>query len=222
MLPVGHILLLLGIYKALDRQAPFGDDLVLFFATGLIPALTVIYVSRYMAVSLIANKNMMAFPAVHLLDIILARSALELFGIVISVFMLLVILISLGTDAVPKSVPDAILALVTSAFLGVGIGIVVSVITAIFPFFALIYSLSTALLYLSSDGPIYIPALPEQVIYIASFNPIFHAVEWMRSAYYLGYPTQYLSKGYLIACTVGSLAIGLAMERLLKPQILNG
>lgn len=222
LLPVAHVTMLLTIYKFMNRDAAFGDDLVLFFATGLIPALTTIYVSRYMSVSVLANKNMLAFPAVHLLDIILARSLLEIAGIIISIFMLITLLLSLGVDPVPRRMDDALWALVLAAILGVGVGIIVSVITSIFPFFALLYGLFTAVIYLSSSGPIYLHTFPPQVVDAASYNPVFHAVEWMRSAYYTGYPTQNLDKRYLVVWAFGSVAVGLVLERLLKRNVLNG
>lgn len=222
LFPVAHMILLLTIYKIVDRQAVFGDDLVLFFATGLIPVLTFNYVSRFMSVSVISNKSMLAFPAVRLLDIVLARSILELVAIVISILIVLVILVSVGSDPVPRSMEDAALAILCVALLSIGVGIIVSVISAIFPFFAMFYSLFTAIIYLSSGAPIYLHAFPDILIYYCSFNPAFHAVEWVRTAYYLGYSDQYLSRTYLIAWVCGSLSLGLLMERLLRRQILNG
>ncbi|MCI9868805.1 ABC transporter permease [Rhizobium skierniewicense] len=222
LFPVAHMLLLLIIYKLVDRQAVFGDDLILFFATGLIPVLTFNYVSRFMSVSVLSNKSMLAFPAVRLLDIVLGRSMLELVAIVMSILIVLVILVSVGSNPVPRSMEDAALAVLCVAILSIGVGIVVSVITAIFPFFAIFYALFTAVIYLSSGAPIYLHAFPDIAIYYCSFNPVFHAVEWVRAAYYLGYSEQYLSKTYLIAWACGSLAIGLLMERVLRRQILNG
>lgn len=221
LFPVAHMALLIAIYKVVDRQAVFGDDLVLFFATGLIPVLTFNYISRFMSVSVVANKGMLAFPAVRLLDIVLGRSILELVAIVISIIFVLVILIAVGSDPVPRSTQDAALAMICIALLSIGVGIVVSVISAIVPVFSMFYALFSAVIYLSSGAPIYLHAFPDIVIYFCSFNPAFHAVEWMRTAYYLGYSGQYLSKTYLISWAFGSLAIGLLMERSLRRYILN-
>lgn len=222
MMPVAHIVMLLVWYKTMNRDAAYGDDLVLFFATGLIPSLTACYVSRYMSVSVLANRNMLGFPAVHLLDIILARSALEIFGMVLSVAFLLIIITSLGSDPFPGDIGGAASAIACSVLLGIGVGINVSVVTAIFPFFANIYALFTALIYVTSGGPIFLHTFPDQVLKIAAYNPVFHAVEWMRSSYYQGYPTQYLSKSYLVGWGVTSLAVGLLMERIFRKHVVNG
>ncbi len=221
LMPVAHVLILLTIYTVIGRQAIFGDDLFLFFATGLVPALTFTYISRFMAVSILSNKGMLAFPAVHLLDIVLARSFLELIGIIISIFVMTIILLAVGSDPSPQFPMEAMLAMVAISFTAVGVGIIVSVISAITPFFATFYALFMAVVYLSSGGPIYLNQFPEEVSYYCSFNPIYHGVLWVRSAYYLGYPTNDFSKLYLVAWAMGSVCIGLLMERGLKRFILE-
>lgn len=222
MFPVAHVIILLVLYNITGREAVFGDDLALFFATGLIPVLTFIYISRFMSVSVTANKGMLAFPAVHLLDIILARAFLEFLAIIISIFIITIVLISLGSNPVPRDPTQALLAMFVVAVLSIGVGTVVSIASAISPIVSATYSLFTAVIYLSSNAPIFLHTYPEELIYFCSFNPVFHAVEWMRSAYYLGYPTQYLDKFYLIAWAFGCLPLGLLAERALRPQIMNG
>jgi capsular polysaccharide transport system permease protein len=221
LMPVAHLLLLLSIYAVTGRQAVYGDDIFLFFATGLVPSLTFMYISRFMALSIVINKGMLAFPAVHLLDVVLARSVLEFAGMIVSIFVMFVLLISLGSNPYPVNPSEALIAMGFTMLLSIGVGIIASVISAIFPFFAMIYALSMVCVYLSAGGPIYLHTFPEQIIYIASFNPVFHSVEWMRGAYYLGYPSQSLDKSYLIAWAVLSLAIGLLMERALRKHILS-
>jgi capsular polysaccharide transport system permease protein len=221
LFPVTHMAILLIIYSVMNRQSAFGDDLRLFFATGLVPALTFGYVSRFMSISLIANKSMMAFPVVRLLDIVLARAFLEFIGIILAVLIIVIVLVSFGSNPVPRNPSGALAALFFTVVLAIGFGITTSVITAIAPMFAMIYGFSTIVFYLSSGAPIYLHAYPEEIIYICSWNPVFHAVEWIRSSYYLGYPDQSLDKTYLIGYALGSVAFGLSLERLLRPQMLS-
>jgi capsular polysaccharide transport system permease protein len=220
LFPVTHMAILLVIYSVLGKQSAFGDDLRLFFSTGLVPALTFSYVSRFMSQSLVANKMMMAFPVVRLLDIVLARAFLEYIGIVISVAIMVIVLISFGSNPVPRDPSGALAAFACAVVLAIGFGIVASVITAIVPIFAMIYGFTMILFYLTSGAPIYLHMYPEEVIYLCSWNPVFHAVEWIRVSYYLGYPDQFLDKTYLMGFAFGSVAVGLLMERLLRPQML--
>lgn len=221
LFPVGHVAILIAIYTLVGRNAPFGQDLKLFFATGLMPVLLFVYVSRFMSLSLMANKSMMAFPVVRALDIVLARAGLEFIGIVLSILIVTVILVSAGTNPYPVAPATALSGLLVVSVLAIGVGIIASVISAIYPFFAFVYALVIILLYLLSGAPIYLHIFPEKIVYILSWNPLFHAVDWIRSAYYLGHPVQVLDKVYLVGWALGSLAVGLAMERLFRAKILE-
>ncbi|KOF12961.1 hypothetical protein AC244_32510 [Ensifer adhaerens] len=221
LFPVAHVGVLLAIYSFTGRTATFGDDMVLFFATGLMPVLTLTYVSRFMSSSIVANKNMLSFPAVHLMDIVLARSLLEFVAIVISLIILVVILLSLGTDPFPYRPEQALACMAVTAMLAVGIGIIISVISAMVPTMSMIYALFTVVIYLASGGPIYLDTLPEEVVYLFSFNPAFQCVSWMRQAYYQGYPAPFLDKTYLFLWATASLAVGLLMERALRRYVMQ-
>jgi len=209
LFPVAHVGVLLAIYSFTGRSATFGDDMILFFATGLMPVLTLTYVSRFMSSSIVANKNMLSFPAVHLM------------AIVISVIILVMILLSLGTNPFPYRPEQALMCMAVTAMLAVGVGIIISVISAIAPTTSMIYALFTVLIYLSSGGPIYLDTYPEEVVYLLSFNPAFQCVSWMRQAYYQGYSAPFLDKTYLFLWGASTMAVGLLMERTLRKYVLQ-
>ncbi|MBF2716289.1 MULTISPECIES: ABC transporter permease [Rhizobium/Agrobacterium group] len=221
LFPVAHILLLLTVYNVVGKKSEFGDDLQLFFATGLLPVMTFMYVSRFMSISLIANKSMMSFPVVRLLDIVLARAFLEFIGIVISFILIYIYLISTGSNPVPIHPSEALTAFFFTVILSIGFGISASVISAILPIFPMIYGFSMVVVYLTSGAPIYLNSFPEVALRAVSWNPVFHAVEWVRSAYYLGYPTEFIDKQYLIGFSIGSVCFGLVLERLLRRYALE-
>ena len=221
LFPVVHIFLLLALYFFLGRSAPFGEDLLVFFATGLLPTISFMYVSRFMSMSLLMNKSMMAFPVVRLLDIVLARAFLEIVGTIGAGILIFFILLGSGSDPVPHNISEALTAMFFLTLLSIGMGIIASVITGIFSGFALVYGLSLILVYLLSGAIFFVHAFPEQIVYTLSWNPVFHAVEWMRTAFYITYPSHKLDKNYLIGFALGSLCVGLIMERVLRRQILE-
>ncbi|WP_429925042.1 ABC transporter permease [Agrobacterium vitis] len=221
LFPASHLGLLLLVYSITGRNPEFGDDARLFFATGLLPALTFSYVSRFMSISLLMNKSMMAFPVVKLLDIVLARAFLEFIGILIAALIIVLVVVIFGSNPIPREPSEAVLAFTFTVMVALGYGIIASVITSIFPSFSMFYALSMFVFYVASGAPIYLHSFPDVALYWCSWNPVFHSVEWMRSAYYLGYSTQYLDKTYLIANALGSVAIGLFMERTLRKSVLE-
>ncbi|MEO0635846.1 MAG: ABC transporter permease [Pseudomonadota bacterium] len=221
MWPFVHMTVLMVIYAAMGRGTPYGDDSFVFFATGLLPTLMYLYTSRFMATSMLENKPMLSFPIVRLLDIVLARAFLEILAALMSCLLVFVALLALGSDPYPYDAFEAVMAFVVTAIFAVGSGLLVSCIVLRMPMFSLIWAFICIMFYLAS-GAIFLTAdLPQEVGRIAALNPLMHSVDWMRSAFYPGYPTPYLDKGYLIACSVFVIFLGLLAERNLRALLLR-
>jgi capsular polysaccharide transport system permease protein len=219
--PISHLFVLLFIYTIMGRTSPYGDTLYLFLATGLIPTLTFMYVSRLMAYSLNHNKPMLAFPAVLPTDILFGRAILEIVAAVMMTLVTGILLIILGDNPVPVDIPAAVEALTLVIILSIGMGMIVGVLSSIFPILLTAYILVVILFYICSGTLFVVSALPEQIAYALSWNPVLHGTEWIRTAYFIGYPDQILDKGYLAGWAVGTVFVGLVLERVLRPWVLE-
>lgn len=220
--PLAHMLILLMIYSLTGRMTPFGDSLYVFFATGLIPTLAFMYISRFMSLSLLLNKPMLAFPAVTVVDVMMARAFLEVIAAFITLILMILIIYFIGDNPFPWDLTEAIEAYVSVLLLSVGVGFLAGVIVMFSPFFATIYALMMILVYLLSGTIFVVSNLPDVIAKPLSYNPVVHAVEWMRVAYYPTYSTKILDKEYLIGFGMTSLFLGLLLERVLRGRMLEG
>lgn len=220
--PLSHMVIILLIYQLAGRTAPFGDDIRVFFATGLIPTLAFMYVSRFMSLSLILNRPMLAFPAVTVVDIMFGRALLEIVAAFITLVFFFLILFALGDNPVPYNIEQAVYAYLATLLLSVGVGTLAGVIVMFFQFFATLYALLMMLVYLGSGLLFVAPALPAPLPYLLSWNPVLQCVEWMRVAYYPTYSDKILDKSYVIGYGFTALFLGLLLERLLRWKILEG
>jgi capsular polysaccharide transport system permease protein len=83
------------------------------------------------------------------------------------------------------------------------------------------YRLVLVVLWITS-GVYFVPhALPETLRYFVWFNPLSHGIEWMRSAYYEGYGTEFISKPYLLGFGAFWLCAGLLLERAVRGRLLH-
>lgn len=219
--PFCHLFVLLAIYSLIGRQAPFGDNLELYIATGLLPTLTFMYVTRFMSMSMMSNRPMLAFPVVRLLDIVLGRAVLEIVGALLTAVMVLGVLWAIGANPVPVDPMEATLAFIVVAAFSTGMGIAVSCVVMKLEFFATVWAVFSIVIYLLSGTIFTISYLPAELIDILSWNPLLHATEWMRSAFFIGYPSQVLDKTYLLGWTVGSIVLGLVCERVFRAGLLS-
>lgn len=220
--PLAHMLVLLTIYKFMGRAAPYGDSLNVFFVTGLIPTLAFMYVSRFMTFSLLLNKPMLSFPVVKILDIMFARAFLETVGAFLTLMFMAFILTALGDNAIPNDIWDAWGAYMAALFLAISVGSMVSILSLLFPPLATIYSLFMIVVWVTS-GTIFVPSnFPDAISYPLSFNPVLQCVEWMRVAFYPGYPDKLLDRQYVLMFALTSLFLGLFLERVLRRIIMEG
>lgn len=219
--PLSHTFIVLAINTMAGRAAPYGDSAALWFATGLVPFQAFNYTSRFTMMGIGVNKPLLGLPVVKATDILLARGLLEVLNAGVVILATMLIFAVLGIDFVPADPVAALSALGAALLLGFGWGLVNGVIAGMFPFWMTGFSLFVIVMWFASGVFIVPDALPEVARYWLSFNPALQGVEWMRSAYYEGYGGGVLDKQYMIEFAVLSIAIGLAMERLLRSRIMQ-
>lgn len=219
--PLAHVFVLLLINTYAGRSAPYGSNPMVFFGAGVVPTLTFIYISRFMAYSVILNKNMLSFPVVKVTDIIYGRAFLEVVAGFITLVFIWIIFSAMGVNPYPDDPVQALYAYIATILLAMGIGSIVSVITTIIPLFVTVYALMTILFYLGSGCLFVTPNLPDQIAVPLSYNPLVQCVEWMRVAYFENYSDRLLDRGYVLGFGACCLFIGLAAERYSKRIMLD-
>ena len=220
--PVAHILILLGFYTFLGRYAPHGDSIVLFLATGLAPFMSWNYMSRFIMLGLVMNRALLAFPAVKILDVLFGRAALEVLASCCMLALLVSLALAAGIDPMPADLVEAALAMAAALALGLGCGMLSAVVAMLFHGWITLYTLIVIACYVFS-GILFVPsALPAVAGDILAWNPTLHLVEWMRVAYYEGYPDRLLDRGYVLGWAAATILLGLVLERALRGRLLGG
>lgn len=211
--PLVHMVAIISLNALFGRSAPYGESPFIYFGAGVIPTLTFIYISRFMCLSVILNKNMLSFPIVQITDILFGRAFLEVIAGFITIILLWIIFISMGLSPYPDDPTQAILAYLATVLLALGFGTVAGVISAFAPMFATAWALAGIVFYLSSGCVFVTVDMPDAVSFPLSYNPVLQCVEWMRSAYFENYSDKLVNKEYLLAFAAGTLFIGLVAER---------
>ena len=218
--PLVHIGLLLAFTVLMGRLAPYGDNSAIFFATGLVPYMAYLYISRFMMVSVQHTRPLLAFPVVKILDLLFAGAILEVLSSCCSIIVLCIALTAFGVDIMPLDPAQAAFALCAALLLGLAFGVFNSLLMMAMPIWMTVSSLFNVFLYISS-GIFFVPSsLPATLRYYLSFNPLLHIVEWMRSAYYDGYGAELLDKRYAVGFAVVLLFLGLVIERVFRGRFL--
>lgn len=214
--PATHIAIVVIAYVISKRPVPYGSSALLYASTCVLPFIAWNYMSRFTMMGMVMNRSYLAYPVIKPLDMMFARLALEHISIFIITVGLIATNMLFQVDVVPVNLSDAICGLLSAVLLGIGFGIFNSVIVMIFPMWVIGYVGIIIVFWLTSGMVINPEAMPSELAYWVSWNPLMHCVEWIRKGFYADFPAHLLSKTYVLSCGAGSLALGLIMERALK------
>jgi capsular polysaccharide transport system permease protein len=218
--PLAHMLAVFASFIVFARAAPYGDSILLFIGTGTVPFMSFSYLGRFMMIAVLMTRPLLSFPEVKILDVLLASALLETLAACLVTILMIVLAWFFGIDFMPKDIVQAAFAFGAALLLGLGFGLVNGVMVLAVKFWVMIVALEIIVLWLAS-GIIIVPdTLPEAARNVLAYNPVFHVVTWMRSAYYEGYGDLSLDRGYPIAFGLGAVFVGLLLERAMRGYLL--
>jgi capsular polysaccharide transport system permease protein len=218
--PLTHILVVVEIFSLQGRAAPYGDSITLFVATGVVPFMTFSYLARFMMVAALKAKPLLQFPEVKILDLLFATAILEVLAAICVTLTLIIIAWFFGIDLMPRDIIGVCYAFSAAILLGLGFGLLNSVIALAFHPWLVGYNLLN-ILFWASAGIFFVPDnLPAVLRYWASFLPALQVIEWTRSAYYEGYGGLVLDRTYVVVFGVVSIFLGLLLERAMRGHLL--
>jgi ABC-type polysaccharide/polyol phosphate export permease/Tfp pilus assembly protein PilF len=220
MEPITHLATLGVVFYALNRAPPpVGDNLFLFYVTGLVPFLMFSHISHDVMSAAEANNVMLQLPIVKRTDIMVAH-ALRQFATELCVgIVIFSIAALLGQRGVPADPLTAMAAITLLGLLAVGVGAFNLVIVEAFPSYETLYASLIRLLYVAS-GIYFSPiSMPDWVREILTWNPILQGIELFRSGFFPQYEPHWLDVNYLLVWVVASIGIGFALERALRARM---
>jgi capsular polysaccharide transport system permease protein len=218
--PLSHLLTLGSMFSVLNHSPPpVGDSLYLYYLTGLLPYLMFSHVSHEVMATLQASGGLLQLPAVKRTDALASRAILQLateMGVGIVTFAGAAVIGMGSMFADPLTCLAAIFLAFTFA---VGVGSINLVIQTAFPSYETFYNSVIRLMYFGS-GIYYSPMMmPDWVRDILTWNPMLQAIEMFRSGFFEQYDPHWLDVSYLVKVAIGTLLVGLCMERATRRRL---
>jgi len=219
LMPFAHLALMIVIYLILGRQAPLGNDPIVFFSLGVCCFILFSYPYGYVIRAPVENKPLLYFPRVKLIDILIARAILEMLGAILSCCGVFVFLIVGEFNFEPHDIPLMLAGFASAIYIGISLGTLVGVLAALWA--PLLYAANLFRpLFWGTSGCIFLPgmlpALPRELV---SYFPLLHSVELVRVGYYADYISPVLDISYLIWFPTGTLGFAILLHHLLRRYI---
>jgi capsular polysaccharide transport system permease protein len=210
--------LLAFIFSLIDRQAPFGASLAVFFATGILTIEFFNKLSNTLMTAFQANKALLTYPLIKEADTLYARTILISSTYALIMLIFFGVLMMIGAGEVPARPEVVIQAFAATIFLGLGFGALNAVLVSVWDSWLHIEKVLTRpLLFIS--GVFYVPSrLPTEAKEILYWNPVIHLVEWMREGFYANYNSSIFNPHYPLFVALMMLLLGLAGERFTRKK----
>ena len=218
--PISHLLTLGAVFRLFNNAPPpVGDDLFVFYVTGLVPFLVFWHISQDLTSSLAAGTFLLQLPVVRPLDVALTRSILYFITQIGSTVVVFSIGALLGFEVLPYNFLDVMAAMFALWGVATGVGLINIVIATFLRSWETFFAALNRLLYFAS-GIYYSPIrLPVEVREILIFNPVLQGVEWFRAGFFNRYDPPWVDRTYLVLWALTSLFLGLAAFRVFRKRL---
>ncbi|MCL3883972.1 ABC transporter permease [Marivita sp. GX14005] len=212
--PVLGIALLSAIFSISFHAPALGTSFALFYATGLLPFLAFTDITGKLSQALNFSRPLFAYPAVGVMDALLARFLLA-GGTQIAVASLLIggLLFLSETRATPD-IPVLAGAAGLALVLGLGFGVANCLAIGLLPLWQRVWSILMRPIFVISGVFFTFEAVPLPWRDLLWWNPLVHIVGLVRRGLYPGYDAAYVSPAYVLALGLGlALLAGLGLMR---------
>lgn len=213
--PLAHLVFLSAIFELVRHIILPGVEAAMFITTGVLGFLIAQNTALRCKDAVNANAALLTYRQVLPIDTVLVRAALEAALVVISGLILLAGLGLVGYSVMPYDVLQVVLAVATLWLVGVGVGLILSVMSEMIPELGKLAAMGFRPLYILS-AVIYpaavVPAAYQDVFLL---NPLVHGIELIREGYFS--PYQYhtisgVSAAYIMEFALVTICLGLALH----------
>lgn len=214
----GVLYLIRGVIR--DRQ-PSDMSLELFILTGL--GTWNYFNANFRAQSnrIKAYRKMANFPAVSMWSSRVAAMLMEYVRHTVVLVLGVILLKILGIYAPLHDLPQMIVALGVIGIMGFALGIIYEFAKTRLRILEDIVPVLMRMLFLTSGIFISLDELPQMVKEILWYNPVLHAVEFVRNSFLSGYPTDYADWNYLFLFTIGAFGTALLLDSKMRTSALT-
>lgn len=207
--PIATTMILTFFFQLFMRSPALGTNFELFYITGVGTYQLYSQVQGKVASSIRFSRPLLGFPAVTVIDAILARFLLSTFTNLLVFFTLFEGIMAYYHLRDQPDYRLVILSLTMAASVGLGFGTLNAVLFLASPTYESIYSILARPLGLASGTMFLVSTLPDNVFQYMWWNPMVHTVGMMRHAVYPTYDASYINYGYAFLFAGVTFTLGL-------------
>lgn len=219
--PLAHIIMLSLIFTYIRDRSLVGIDFPVFLVTGIVPFLLFKNVALRVMDGVDANRGLFAYRQIRPSDTFIARTLLDSALSVIIFGVLLAGMAWVGMDVPFRDPLSVAFIFGLMILLGLGLGMFLCIVVHYMPESKTFIRLLFLPMYLMSGIIFPVTRLPKEFLPYLMWNPLLHAIETLRGAFFSQYHTvPGLSPLFVVMTTLVVLFLGLSWYRVKRYELL--
>jgi len=209
--PVAQAAVLATLFTLIGRNSLSGIPVALFMITGILPYKVFLKLLLQLSAAVNANKALLTYRQVSAIDPIIARIIIEVTTFIMAYLVIISIMGWLDFEVIPANILALLMASALLVVFGIGIGLMLCVAMSYWQDTSKIVTMCMRPMFFISGIFFTATMIPQQYWYLFTWNPIFHALELSRDAFFIAYTSPIGSWEYLSFSALVSLTTGLGL-----------
>ncbi|WP_066803294.1 ABC transporter permease [Moraxella oblonga] len=216
-----QMVIMLVIFGAVMKRTLPGMDYMLFLVAGFTPFFMMQKIATRSLGAVSANAGLLMYRAVKHIDIIIARSFLELVIYFVTFVILLVGLAFFGIGFSLDNLHMVLLCWLAMFFFAFGLAMIMMIVGHYGGELSKVIGIVFTILYFTS-GVIYsVHVVPEPYLSYLMYNPFIHNLEMMRHSLSPTYPIYHVDMWYFVKWTVCVNFFGLLLYKAFENDLIR-
>ena len=207
--PVAQAAVIGAVFTLIGRSSVSGIEVALFIFTGILPFKLFAKLLPQLSGAVSANKALLVYRQVSAIDPIIARIIIEVATFIIAYIVIFSVMGWLGFEVIPYDILALLMASLLLIIIATGIGLMLCVAMSYWQDTSKVAGMIMQPLFFISGVFFAATMIPQQYWYLFTWNPIFHAIELSRDAFFVSYVTPVGSWLYLSLCALVSFTLGI-------------
>ncbi len=204
------------VREFLGSHAPHGMGMAVFLLCGFIPWHIFSDTTTRCMNAVKANQALLTFPQVTELDLMIARLIVVWGTQLVCATIILSVAVALGQPMELCHPATLIATLFFAPLLGLGMGLAFASLARLWPTLERLVPILMRFLFFASGVFFQVSELPARFSAPLLLNPVAQVIEWQRYGFSASSASPLYNVGYVAAWCLGSLYLGLLLERYVR------
>lgn len=219
--PAAQASIMALIWSFMGRSSLSGVHVGLFMISGIIPFKFFSKLLPQLTSSVQANKALFTYRQVSILDPLITRLIIEVVTYIVVFCIILAVMAWLGFNIEMQDFLMFVFINILLIMLGVGLGLMLCVAMAYWEDTSKILSMVMTPMFLISGIFFTATMIPPQYLYLFDWNPVFHIIELIRQAMFVGYTSPVGDWKFVAFCALTTNAGGLMLYQVNKQRFIT-